>query len=143
MSNPFLDYYTNQAGSGLAHFQGYRYQRGNGFFGSLFQNILKPLGLYLGKQALTTGVNIGQDILKGEEFKPLIKKNARNALSSILRDGSERVKQKGSGRKRRRTVRKKKKCLVPSTIKRKTKKKKSVKRKKSKRTVVNKFSHIF
>ena len=145
MNNPFIDYYTNQAGSGLTHFQGYRYQRGNGFFGSLFQNILKPLGLYLGKAALSTGVNIGKDILNGAAVTDSFKKNGKLAVSSILKDGSEKIRQKGSGRKRRKVTRKTKakKPRLNKNIKRRPKKKKSVARRKSRKTVVNKFSHIF
>ena len=50
MTNPYIDYYTNQAGSGLTGFQGYKYQRGHGFFSSLFRNILVPLVKYFGKK---------------------------------------------------------------------------------------------
>ena len=48
-NNPYIDYYTNQAGSGISGFQGYKYQRGHGFFSSIFRNILMPLGKYFGK----------------------------------------------------------------------------------------------
>ena len=77
MSNPYLEYYSNQAGSGLADFEGYRYQRGHGFFSSIFQSILKPLGRYLGKQAIQTGVNVGNDLLQGENLKDTVKKNLK------------------------------------------------------------------
>ena len=144
MNNPFVDYYTNQAGSGLTSFQGYRYQRGHGFFGSLFQNILKPLGLYLGKQALSTGVNIGKDVLGGENLKNSLKKNAKQAVSTILKDGSERL-QRGSGNRKCKSVKPKKKVKRKNkpVIKRKIKKKTTVRKKTPKSKVVNKFAHIF
>ncbi len=127
MSNPFVDYYTNQAGSGLAHFEGYKYQRGHGFFGNLFKNILRPLGLYLGKQALSAGVNIGKDVLSGQNFKDSLKNNAKNTAKSILIDSAEKVGQLRNGKRRI----KKKRPTKKTTVKRKTSKK-----------IVNKFSLI-
>ena len=144
MTNPYLEYYSNQAGSGLAGFQGYRYQRGHGFFGNLFQNILKPLGKYLGKQALKTGVEIGGDMMSGENFKTSAKKRLKSTKDVVLNDAIDRAKlfaQTGKGRKRRRRRRKGnkkqnnffKKMKVRKTRKRKCKKrKKSVKKRKPK-----------
>lgn len=112
MSNPYLDYYTNQAGSGLAGFQGVRYQRGHGFFSSIFQNVLRPLAKYLGKKALSTGVEIGSDILKGEDIKESAKKRLKTTGRSIFNDAIERAQhfaQTGSGGKRRRKRKYKKK----------------------------------
>jgi len=79
MTNPFIEYYKNQAGSGFSPlvFQGYQYQRGHGFgsaFKSLFNNVLKPLGQYLGKQLFSTGVSVGSDLLQGENIRFINKK---------------------------------------------------------------------
>ena len=154
MSNPYVDYYTNQAGSGLAHFQGTQYQRGHGFFGTLFQNILKPLGRYLGRQALETGVNLGGDLLKGENFKDSLKKNAKATSKNMLNDTIARAQkfaQTGSGRRRRRRKTKKPKNTLKPKATKKIKKKKSsslakkkpkTKRKKNK-SVKSKFSQFF
>lgn len=154
MSNPYLEYYTNQAGSGLAGFQGYKYQRGHGFFGNLFNYILKPLGKYFGKQALSTGVAIGQDVLSGENFKESAKKQLKTTGSNVLTDAVGRAKkfaQTGRGKRRRRRKGKVSSKLALLSIKpkskrrkrvkrKKTTKKKSVKRKSSKRKQRIKFS---
>jgi len=42
-SNPYINYYVNQAGSGIGGFQGVRFQRGQGWFGNLFKNAILPL----------------------------------------------------------------------------------------------------
>lgn len=150
MSNPYLEYYTNQAGSGLTGFQGYQYQRGHGFFGSLFQNILKPLGRYLGRQFLSTGVNVGNDILSGENLTDSIIKNTKKTSKNMLNDGIARAQkfaQTGSGkRKRRRKSRKVSKLAIKKRVNRKIKplKKKRRRKKSSKKSKHNsKFKNLF
>ena len=150
MNNPYIEYYTNQAGSGLAGFEGYRYQRGHGFFSSIFQNILKPLGRYLGRTALSTGVNIGNDYLKGENIKDSLNKNVKLTSKNMLGDAITRAQkfaQTGSGKSRRR-----RKETVIKNKKKVSKKGKAVKKKKSTRAVrkvskknslKSKFSHLF
>ena len=130
MTNPYLEYYSNQAGSGLTGFQGYRYQRGHGFFGSIFQNILKPLGRYFGKQALKTGVEIGGDMLQGENFKNSAKKRLLSTKDKVMNDAIDRAKifaQTGKGRRRKR--KKIRKSMVNLKIKNKSRPKRKVKRK--------------
>ena len=63
MSNPYIDYYTRQAGTGIAGFQGYRYQRGHEFFGRLISKAVFPLLKFLGKRALSTGADIATDVI--------------------------------------------------------------------------------
>jgi hypothetical protein len=104
-SNPYIQYYVRQAGSGTAGFQGVKYQRGHGFFGSIFRQVLRPLAKYLGNKALSTGVEIGSDYLKGESFKESAKKRLRSTGNSIISDAVEKAKkftQNGSGKRRRR-----------------------------------------
>jgi len=124
MHNPYLEYYSNQAGSGITGFQGYKYQRGHGFFGNLFRTILLPLGKYLGKKALSTGVAIGGDILKGDNFKTSSKRRLLSAGESIVSDTLDKMKkinsQEGKGKKRRKQRKHKKR----KTIKKKATKKK-------------------
>ena len=69
MSNPYSNYYNNQAGSGLSGFQGVRYQRGHGFFGRMFSglgNFVKELAPGLFKRALPSAIGLAQDVLAGE-----------------------------------------------------------------------------
>ena len=152
MTNPYLEYYTNQAGSGLTGFQGYQYQRGHGFFGSLFQNILKPLGKYLGRQALATGVNVGSDLLENHNIKDSLKKNIKMTSKNMLKDAITRATkfaQTGSGKKRRKRnrkkskIRKKKIPIKKNNLKSKSLVKKKAKRKRSsKNNLRSKFAKL-
>ena len=104
MANPYVRYYVNQAGSGLPAFTGVRYQRGHGFFGKLFSNSVLPALRYLGKKALSTGVNVAQDLLDGQNIKDSfgsrIRESGRDlAQEAILR--ARAMSQQGSGRKRK------------------------------------------
>ena len=141
MASQYDEYYVNQAGSGLTAYHGLQYQRGHGFFGTLFSSIIKPLGKYLGKQALNTGVKLGSDFLSGENFKDSFKKNIKLTGEKILDDGYSRAKkfaQSGKGRKRRRRRKPKKvdKSIIKvkkSNKKRRKRKTKSVKKRQSTR----------
>jgi len=104
-TNPFTTYYINQAGSGIAGYSGVRYQKGHGFFGRLLSGAVMPILKYLGKKALSTGVNIGTDLLQGDNFKSTMKKRLKSAGLDIAEDALEKVrnsKQSGSGRRKRR-----------------------------------------
>lgn len=149
MSNPYIEYYRNQAGSGLAGYSGYKFQRGHGFFGNIFQHILKPLGQYFGKQALSTGIGIGSDILGGENLKESAKKRLKMTGENVLNDAVKRATkfaQTGKGRKRRRRRKKSKKInkikSKPRKIikKKRKRRKRSLKKKKSKKS---RLSHLF
>ena len=50
--NPLIEYYTNQAGTGITPFSGVRYQKGAGFFGRLVTKTILPLLRMLGKKCL-------------------------------------------------------------------------------------------
>lgn len=145
MVNSYEQYYLEQAGSGLTVYQGVPYQRGHGFFGTLFSTLIKPLGKYLGRQALDTGVRVGSDLLSGKSsMKEALKNNFKLTGKKILDDGYERAKkyaQTGQGRRRRkRRLNKTKKLTKAKRNKRKNKKKTlsvkksvSVKKRKSKK----------
>ena len=154
MNNPYIRHFENQAGDGIANtYGGYQYQRGHGFssaFSSLFQNILKPLGIYLGKRALSTGMDIGGDVMSGQNFASSAKKRLKSAGNQIISDAADRAKtfaQTGKGRRRRRRKTKKinKKVIVkkskPQKRKRRRSKKKSTKRRRTKKKSA--LSHLF
>ena len=109
MSNPYLQYYNNQVGSGLAGFQGVRYQRGHGFFGRLFSGIgsfVKDLAPGIFKRALPSAINLAKDVLAGENVSQSTKKRlieaGKNVADETLSKINTRI-QTGSGipRKRR------------------------------------------
>jgi len=149
MSNPYEDYYVNQAGNGITSYQGTRYQRGGGFFGTLYNSVLKPIGKYLGRNFLKTSVGIGQDILQGENFKESARKRLKTTGKEMLNDAISKAQafaQKGSGRKRKR----KKPNKSRNTTKKSKKPKKKKTTRKSKKKLVKKklakskhLSHLF
>jgi hypothetical protein len=144
MDSAYANYYKEQCGSGLTAYHGLQYQYGHGFFGSLFTNIIKPLGKYLGKQALNTGVKIGSDYLSGQDIKDSLKRNLKTTANQMLDDGYQRAKkyaQTGSGKRRRRR-RKNKLAIKPKRrIKKRPKRaNKSFKGKRAKRKLIKKKS---
>ena len=103
MSNPYIEYYKHQAGTGLAGFQGYRYQRGNGFFGRLISKAVFPLLKFLGKRAISTGADIATDVLVNKrDLKEAAKERLENEGRELANTGIQRAKKfvlEGKGRK--------------------------------------------
>jgi hypothetical protein len=120
MSNPYTDYYQEQAGSGLQGFEGVKLQRGHGFFGRVLHRAIIPLLKFLGKQALHTGINIGSDVIENKQsWRRAAKTRAKETGQNILMAGLKRARkyqQTGEGRrrKRRRTT----KSIKRRTVKR-------------------------
>lgn len=121
--NPLAEYYVNQAGTGLSGFSGLRYQRGNGWFTNILSRVGLPILKFLGKQALSSGLNIASDALEGKAIKESalseIKNTGRNTLGFI----KQLADQSGSGRKRKKARR------TTSIKRRRTNKKQAVSRK--------------
>ena len=107
MSNPYITYYNNQSGDGLAHFQGLRVQRGHGFFGSLISglgSILKGFAPGLFKSVLPSKIGLAEDLISGQDFKSSAKtrlKEAGKSAGNYTLDNLKNRLQSGSGRKRR------------------------------------------
>jgi hypothetical protein len=106
--NPYLNYYNNQVGTGLAGFQGLRYQKGHGWFGRLFSNVVLPFMKQvlpaIGKRALPSGIGLAQDILDGENVGrstlKRLKEAGRNVADESLGIVKSKLSQAGSGGKR-------------------------------------------
>ena len=94
------DYYKNQAGNGMTFYRGQRYQRGRGWFGRLYSGTVLPLLRYLGKKALSTGVDVVKDVVGGQNFKSSVKKRTRKAAVDAVNDGFDKL-QSGKGIKRK------------------------------------------
>lgn len=129
------DYYAQQAGSGMAAYSGVRYQRGNGFMGRLwksgFMPIIKKVLPYIGRKALSTGIDIMDDVADGQTLKGSVKKRIKETGDTVANDTIMKVKQMtGTGRKRKRTQRKRIRC----NMKKKSVKRRVVKRSKKRRT---------
>lgn len=146
----FSDYYTEQIGTGLTYYQGNRYHQGRGVFSSFLAAKVLPLLKYLGKTALSTGLNIGKDYLSGENIKSSLKTNLKGATKKILSDAIEKTDMIGSGRKRGRKKRRggKKSTLnskLNSLLKKKSKPRRKRKSKKTKtvsRKLINKLKNV-
>jgi hypothetical protein len=125
----YHDYYRNQAlqrgGFAMPYFAGARYQRGHGLgsiFGSIFRglkSIFPSVMKTVGRHALTTGVNIANDVLEGKNIKEAAKthglRGLKSAAGEVVPEIVETIKQSarsgadqsGSGsRKRKRQQRK-------------------------------------
>lgn len=143
--NPYISYYQNQAGSGIAGFSGVRYQRGHGFFGKLFSGGVLPLLRYLGRQALSTGAEVAGDVLDGRNFKQAAATRLGQTGRHIIGDAITKTReyaQRGSGLKRKlvhhagpiKKRRKRRKVARKPTPKRKTYKKATPRRRRKKKT---------
>lgn len=96
----------NHVGRGT-YFVGRRYQRGNGFFGSMLKNAIFPLLKYLGAKGIKTAVAIGKEAAENPSasLKAIAKQKFQEAGVEAMEDGLGRVKrlvQGGSGLKRKR-----------------------------------------
>ena len=95
----YEQYYLNQAGHGYNPvFAGSRMQRGHGL-GSIFSGLFKaatPLlkrgAKALGKQALSTGMELANDLLEGRNFKTAAKSRLKKAGSSLMKDAVHSIK---------------------------------------------------
>ncbi|RWS20574.1 uncharacterized protein B4U80_03439 [Leptotrombidium deliense] len=122
-----LEYYRNQAGSGLSGFAGTRYQRGNGLFSNLWTKIGLPVLKFLGRQAISTGLNVASDALDGRNLKEAavdhLKTSGRNTVNYL----KQLNQQSGRGVKRRKATKRK------AIKKRKTRRKSAVVKKQPKK----------
>jgi len=125
MNNPYIQHYVNQAGTGIVGYEGVRYQRGHNFFGRAIK-FLFPVLKFLGKHALSTGINVASDVLENEKpFKESVKERLKGGARDIgldVLDAARKI-QLGQGLrrvKRRKTIKRKpnKKLKKRKTIKR-------------------------
>lgn len=122
----FEDYYVHQSGNGLNYYQGASFQRGYGF-GGLFRSFFRaavPLfksgAKAVGKQLWHTGVDVLNDLSRGENLKIAAKRRLKEAAHQLTDKASSKVKTmigSGKNKKRKRAVkrinsRKTKKVLV-------------------------------
>src|SRR5260221_9837644 len=110
--NVYLEFFSRpqtgggNTGSGQDHivtYKGARFQRGYGL-GSIFTNIIKTFSplftkhnisqalTRVGKRAISAGVDIGSDLLDGENLADTIKKRIKDAASDLYDDAEGAVK---------------------------------------------------
>lgn len=107
MSNPFLSYYLQQSGSGLAGFSGTKLQRGFGWWSRLFNSTILPALRYIGKEAVNTGTDVIEDVIDGRNLKDSIQERGLTTLKAMGRTATKKARsmvntQVGAGRRRRR-----------------------------------------
>lgn len=125
----FDDYYTGQTGHGLNFYQGSDFQRGYGF-GGLFKSFFRsaiPLfksgARTVGKQLWDTGVNVLNDVSRGDSIKVAAKRRLKDAGKVLTDKAADRIKNMiGSGLKKDYKRRKltQKPISRAKTVKRKT-----------------------
>lgn len=152
----FSDYFEKQIGRGI--YEGplwqdggairgyagkdYQYGSGLGSFGRTLMRWAVPILKYLGSEGLQAGVNVGNDILAGQDVKDSIKRRAKESGTKIAADavGAVTKKLRGSGmaRKRRRKM--------PRRINKKSrgvKKRRTVRRRRTRRRARKNLTDIF
>lgn len=129
----------NQAGSGIAGFQGVRYQHGSGFMGRMISGtimpVLKKILPFLGKTALNTGSNILQDFENGEKISDSAKKRLKETKELIKMKAADKFKQLtgGARRRRKKSTKNKRRTRKPNPRKRRAKSKRIVRKKYNRR----------
>lgn len=115
----------NQAGSGIAGFQGVRYQRGSGFMGRMITGtvmpILKKILPFLGRTALKAGTDILQDFENGDKFSDSAKRRLKETKESIKMKAVDKFKEL-TGSSRRKTKPKTKRSNKRQKLKKSSKK---------------------
>jgi hypothetical protein len=129
-----------QEGGAIRGFSGPEWQVGGGFnFGRFLWKHAKPLLGFLSKQALKTGVEIGQDALSGENIKESAKTRLKEAGKTIANKAIDKAKEKiagsGSGIKR--------KPVMPNGIRKRRRSKKTVRKGRVTRKRVTRIPDIF
>lgn len=110
MRDVYQHYYRVQSASGIQSYAGIRYQRGHGFWRTIWKKAGAPLLSYLGKQIVGTTADIANDALSGKNVKEAAKKRLKERGKVIMDkalDKVEKLKQSGTGRRRKRRVTKK------------------------------------
>jgi len=144
----WLNYYQSQAsqsGHGLQMFHGVPYQRGGGL-GSLFKGLFrvilplaKTAGKSIGKEVLSTGLNIAGDALGGKNIKMAAKRRVRKGARRLVTKAKVGLKKQTGGRRKRKRKGTKRKRKV--TRKRKRRKATGgTKRKRRKRSNKGQFT---
>ena len=103
------EYYVQQSGTGMSAYSGVRYQRGYGFMGRLWKGaflpVIKKVLPFLGKTALTTGIDIVNDVSNGRPFKESVKRRIQETGESVEEKAMAKVRQMtGSGKKPRKNT---------------------------------------
>lgn len=105
----YNDYYSRQVGEGLGYFSGSTIHKGAGI-GSLIGNVFRktlPLiksgAAKVGKQLLSTGLNIARDALQGKDIRESANQNFRSAGTGLLTALSDSLQSSPKGRPKKRT----------------------------------------
>lgn len=121
----FEDYYVQQTGQGLNYYQGSSYQKGYGF-GSLFRSFFRaavPLfksgAKAVGKQMFQTGLNVLNDVSRGDDLKVAARRHMKEAGRNLTDKVATQMKTMiGSGHKKMNKKRKQSKNrFIPKPVK--------------------------
>lgn len=116
--NSFEDYYLRQTGSGLNYYQGAPFQKGYGF-GGLFRSFFRAAVPLLrsgvktvGKQLFHSGVDILNDLSRGQDIKTSAKNRFKEASHQLTDKAAAKIKTMiGSGRRRNKKRKQSKKSI--------------------------------
>lgn len=124
----FEDYYVQQTGHGINYYQGSAFQRGYGF-GGIFRSffraaapLLKSGVKTLGKHLWRSGLDVVNDVSRGENLQVAAKRRLKEAGINLTDKAAAKLKTMiGSGRKNRNKKRKQIKKRITSHIAKKRK----------------------
>jgi len=110
MNNPYIDYFEQQAATGISGFEGTRYQRGHGFFGRILKGVY-PLIRILGPKMFSTGANIASDVFNdNQDIKKSLKRRLVESAEDLANEGLNYAKRlKGEGLRERKIIKRKRK----------------------------------
>jgi len=109
VNDPYLRYYTHQAGSGVGNvYRGASFQRGHGigsFLGGLFRTV-SPILKSIGHEALKSGVGLLSDVVYSTPTREAFRNRAKEFTTTLKRKADTGVDRlmSGSGYKRMRRV---------------------------------------
>jgi hypothetical protein len=102
MTNPYINYYLQQSGSGISHFRSVRSQRGEGFFSKILQSAIIPLMRFAGKDLMKATLGVAEDAMGGKDLKQSAKRRfteaGRELGSEAIKRAKKMVSQDGAGR---------------------------------------------
>lgn len=123
----FEDYYVQQTGGGLNYYQGSTHQRGYGL-GGLFRSFFRaaiPLfksgAKAVGKQLFHSGVDLLNDVTKGDDVRVAAKKRLKEVGHALTDKAAAKMKTMiGSGKRNKKRKHSRKSCISRKAKKGKT-----------------------
>lgn len=137
----YTAYYTAQigGGSGIRQvYEGSRYQLGHGGIGSFLSGLFRTVLPYIksgawavGKEAISAGFNVLDDVISGNSIKQSVKNNARQSGINLKNKAARKITEMMGGGYKRRGIKRKRQSNIGRASARTNKKPRSRKTRKT------------